>query len=111
LACDARNLDYVVRNLVCWAHKLALLPIGLAGYAIWFISLGNSVARLVKKLAELTTWLELLANELGGSTIWFTVLRNGDAGLVNKFADVTNRLVTVAIWFTGLAMRLAWLAI
>ena len=43
--------------------------------------------------------------------MWFTVLRNGDAGLVNKFADVTNRLVTVAIWFTGLAMRLAWLAI
>jgi len=88
-----------------------LLPIGLAGLAIWFIALGNSVARFVKKLAELTSWLKLLANELGGSTIWFTVLRNGDAGLVNGFADVINRLVTLAIWFTGLAMRLAWLAI
>jgi len=52
----------------------------------------------------------LLANELGGSTIWFTVLRNGDAGLVNGLAELTNQLVTVAIWFTGLAMRLAELA-
>jgi len=25
---------YGVRNLVCWAHKLALLPIKLAGFAI-----------------------------------------------------------------------------
>jgi len=88
-----------------------LLPIGLAGLAIWFNALGNSVARFVKKLAELTSWLELLANELGRSTIWFTVLRNGDAGLVNGLAELTNQLVTVAIWFTGLAMRLAWLAI
>jgi len=52
----------------------------------------------------------LLTNELGGSTIWFTVLRNGDAGLVNGLAELTKQLVTVAIWFTGLAMRLAGLA-
>jgi len=51
-----------------------LLPIGLAGSAIWFIALGSSVARLVNKLAKLTSWLELLTNELRESTIWFTVL-------------------------------------
>jgi len=52
----------------------------------------------------------LLTNELGGSTISFTVLRNSDAGLVNGRAELTKQLVTVAIWLTGLAMRLAKLA-
>jgi len=42
--------------------------------------------------------------------MWFTVLRNGDAGLVNGLAELTNELVTVAMWFTGLAIRLAGLA-
>ena len=52
----------------------------------------------------------MLTNELRESTIWFTVLRNGDAKLVNGRAELTKQLVTVAIWLTGLAMRLAKLA-
>ena len=53
----------------------------------------------------------MLANRLEDPAVWYTALKNGAAKLVNEFADVTNRLVTLAIWFTGLAMRLAWLAI
>jgi len=49
----------------------------------------------------------LLANGLGGPAVWYTALGNGVAGLVNGFAEVTNRLVTFAIWYTGLAMQLA----
>jgi len=45
----------------------------------------------------------LLANGLGWPAVWFARLGNG-------LAEVTNRLVTLAIWFTGLAMRLAGLA-
>jgi len=50
------------------------------------------------------------ANKLGGPAIRFTALGNGVAKLVNGVADITNRLVTFAIWFTGLAMQLAGLA-
>jgi len=63
----------------------------------------------------------LLANRLGFPSVGFTAPGDGVAGLVNGIAEVTNQLValseltnqlvTVAIWFTGLAMRLAWLAI
>jgi len=60
----------------------------------------------------------LLGNGLTKPSIWCTRLV---AGLVNGIAEVTNQLValseltnqlvTVAIWFTKLAMRLAWLTI
>jgi len=49
------------------------------------------------------------ANGLREPAIRFTALENGVAGLVNEFADVTNRLVTLATWFTGLAIRFAGL--
>ena len=53
----------------------------------------------------------MLANGLGEPKIWFTVLENSVAALVNELAEATNRLVTLAIWYTGLAMPVAWLAI
>jgi len=52
----------------------------------------------------------LLANGLGKPAIWFTLFGNGVAGLVNKPADVTIRIVSLAIWLTGLAIRFAGLA-
>jgi len=42
----------------------------------------------------------VLANALGWPTFWFAKLGNG-------LAEVTNQLVTLAIWFTELAIRFA----
>ena len=50
------------------------------------------------------------ANGLEGPAVWYTALENGVAWLVNAIAEVTSQLVALAIWFTGLAMRLAGLA-
>jgi len=45
----------------------------------------------------------LLANGLGWPAVWFPKLGNG-------LAVLTNHLVTLAIWFTELAIRFAGLA-
>ena len=52
----------------------------------------------------------MLANGVRDPAIWQTALGNGVSGLVIGFAEITNEFVTLAIWFTGLEMRLAELA-
>ena len=52
----------------------------------------------------------MLANRLEDPAMWFTAIENGVAGFVDEFVEITNRLVTLTIWFTRLAIRIAGLA-